>query len=461
MPQNGGTQAVMEENYDEDGMRRVQWAQRKERMQREKRKQMMIRKVSRVALPAAGVILAVLVGIAVKNGGRKEGVEASAAGQEGNGAAGMENGDGTDAKKRGESQPGVREGGQSQGGQADGEEGSAAGGSEAGGKDSAAGGSEAGGGEDSAAGGDKAGGGEDGGAGGSQTGTGESGAGGQTGAGTGGPFAATKLSGEYQTTGETVSAGNDVASSYAILVDVDEGNILMRRDEKSRMNPASMTKVLTLLVAAEHIDNLDDTFTITSEITDYCYVNDCSVAGFEKGDVMTIRDLMYGTILPSGADAALGLAIYVSGSQEAFVELMNEKLEELGLADTAHFTNCMGIYDENHYCTAYDMAVIMENALNNDLCREVMSTRTYTTGPTKRFPNGIDLSNWFLRRIEDKDCGGDVPGGKTGYVAQSQHCAVSYGIDKNGKRYVCVTGNAASKWYCINDHAYMYKRYME
>ena len=131
MPQNGGTEAVMEENYDEDGMRRVQWAQRKERMQREKRKQMMIRKVSRVALPAAGVILAVLVGIAVKNGGRKEGVEASAAGQEGNGAAGMENGDGTDAKKRGENQPGVREDGQSQGGQADGEEGSAAGGGEA------------------------------------------------------------------------------------------------------------------------------------------------------------------------------------------------------------------------------------------------------------------------------------------------------------------------------------------
>ena len=138
--------------------------------------------------------------------------------------------------------------------------------------------------------------------------------------------------------------------------------------------------------------------------------------------------------------------------------MMNAKLKDLGLADTAHFTNCMGIYDQNHYCTVYDMAVIMENAVNNDLCRQVMSSRTYTTSPTKRFPEGIELSNWFLRRIEDKDTGAKVVCGKTGYVVQSGNCAVSYGVDSKGKRYVCATADATSTWRCIEDHAYMYKR---
>ena len=77
-----------------------------------------------------------------------------------------------------------------------------------------------------------------------------------------------------------------------------------------------MTKILTLLVAAEHVTDLDDTFTITREITDYSYSNDCSAVGFDDGETVTVRDLLYGTILPSGADAAAGLAFYVSGSLE-------------------------------------------------------------------------------------------------------------------------------------------------
>ena len=98
--------------------------------------------------------------------------------------------------------------------------------------------------------------------------------------------------------------------------------------------------------------------------------------------------LFYGTILSSGADAALGLATYVAGSQEAFVALMNEKLEELGIADTAHFTNCVGLYDEAHKCTVSDMAVILEAAMDNDLCREVLGARTYETLPTADHPEG-------------------------------------------------------------------------
>ena len=92
-----------------------------------------------------------------------------------------------------------------------------------------------------------------------------------------------------------------------------------------------MTKVLTVLVAAEHITEaeLDDTFTMTIDITDYCYVNGCSVVGLMVDETVPVRELFYGTILSSGADAALGLATYVAGSQEAFVALMNESWRSL------------------------------------------------------------------------------------------------------------------------------------
>lgn len=261
-------------------------------------------------------------------------------------------------------------------------------------------------------------------------------------------------------TEETQHPGTDIASTYAILIDMDKGNIVAEKNAHIRMNPASMTKVLTLLVAAEHLDNLEDTFTITHEITDYSFVNGCSNAGFERDETVTVRDLLYGTILPSGAEAAVGLAVYVSGSQEAFVELMNEKLEELGLAESAHFTNCVGIYDENHYCTVYDMAMIMEAAMDNELCREVLSARTYTTSGTEAHPEGLMLSNWFIRRIEDKDVGGKVLGGKTGYVKESGSCAASYGEDKNGKGYICVSADADSPWICIGDHVQLYQQVM-
>lgn len=262
-------------------------------------------------------------------------------------------------------------------------------------------------------------------------------------------------------TEDTVQPGEDVISKHAILIDLENNTILAQRDASAIINPASMTKILTVLVAAENIgeENLEDTFTITIDITDYSYRNDCSNVGFDVGETVTVRDLLYGTILPSGGDAALGLATYVAGSQEAFVAMMNEKLEELGLSKTAHFTNCIGLYDEEHYCTVYDMAMILEAALDNKLCREVLSAHTYTTSETQQHPEGITISNWFLRRIEDKDTGGEVVCGKTGYVVQSGNCAASYGIDNAGKGYICVTADSTSSWRCIYDHVALYKQF--
>lgn len=268
----------------------------------------------------------------------------------------------------------------------------------------------------------------------------------------------------FEENGDTVTIySENVISSNAILVDESTDTIVASKGAKERISPASMTKVLTVLVAAEHLqeENLDDTFTMTLEITDYAYVNDCSCVGFLNEEEIPVRDLFYGTILPSGADAAVGLAVYTAGSHEAFVEMMNAKLEELGLADTAHFTNCVGLYDKEHYCTVYDMAVIMKAAMQNELCREVLSAHTYTTTPTQKHPEGILLSNWFLRRIEDKDTGGEVLGAKTGYVVQSKNCAVSYGSFAGGTSYICVTAGSTSSWRCIYDHVEIYTKYIQ
>jgi len=268
---------------------------------------------------------------------------------------------------------------------------------------------------------------------------------------------------KFEATSDTVNiSGEEVISSHAILVDVNTDTIVATKGAHDRIIPASMTKVLTALVAAEAIDQeqLNDTFTMTKDITDYAYVNDCSSVGLLDTEVVTVRDLFYGTILPSGGDAAVALATYVAGSQEAFVDLMNAKLEELGLAQSAHFTNCVGIHDENHYCTVYDMAVIMKAAMQNEWCREVLSAHSYTTTPTTQHPEGIIISNWFLRRIEDKDTGGVVVGGKTGYVTESGSCAASYEEIADGTPYICVTVGSSSSWRCIYDHVEIYNRYI-
>ncbi len=254
-------------------------------------------------------------------------------------------------------------------------------------------------------------------------------------------------------------SSEEVLSSYGLLVNLDTGKVVASKDGNVRINPASMTKILTLLVAVENINNLDDTFVMTREIGDFVFSKGCSAVGFEVGEELTIKDLLYGTILPSGADAAMCLAEYVAGSQENFVAMMNAKLDELGLSDTAHFTNCVGVYDENHYCTLLDMAMILKAAEENELCHEVLNARTYLTSPTTEHPDGLQISNWFLRRIEDKDTHGDVVGAKTGFVNESGCCGASYQISNDGTHYICVTADAWSSWRCIYDQVDIYSTY--
>lgn len=256
-----------------------------------------------------------------------------------------------------------------------------------------------------------------------------------------------------------VAGDEDVESSYVVLVNAKTGEIEAQKDPKAVISPASMTKILTVLVAAEHVRDPEDEVTITFPMTDYAYRNECSVAGFAVDETVPVKDLFYGTILPSGGEAAVALATYVAGSHEAFVDMMNDKLDELGLSSTAHFTNCVGLYDEDHHCSVYDMAMILKAAVENDFCREVLSAHTYQTTQTEQNPEGLLLSNWFLRRIEDKDTKGEVIGAKTGFVNESRSCAASYEITESGIPYICVTADAHSSWRCIYDHVAMYSKY--
>lgn len=253
---------------------------------------------------------------------------------------------------------------------------------------------------------------------------------------------------------------DELQSEFAVFAAAESGAILAQKNSDVRLYPASMTKVLTLLVAAEHRDALPDTFTMTREIADYCFVNRCSVVGYVVGEEIPAIELFYGCILCSGADDSLALAQLTAGSQETFVAWMNEKAAELGVAATAHFTNCVGVFDENHYCTARDMAVIFKAALDNELCRTVLSTPVYFSAETAQHNPGQTLSNWFVRRMSIRKTGrATVLCGKTGYVAESGNCAVSYGEDAAGDGYLCVTGNAATQWQTIADHEWLYQQY--
>ena len=254
-----------------------------------------------------------------------------------------------------------------------------------------------------------------------------------------------------------------VKSRFAVVMDAKTGEIFAERSSDTLMNPASMTKVLTLLVAVEGLTREDgswdlDSYTYnTKEISEYCWVNDCSMAWFAVGEWVPVRDLLYGMILPSGADAALMLANYVAGSQEAFVERMNAKARELGLSPGAHFENCVGLYGENHVCTARDMAVIMKAAMDHPVCRTVLGKVYWTTTRTEEHPNGISLSNRFLRLIPRREPILTVIGAKTGYVSQAGNCAVSMARREDGRTFLCVTGKGPGSAQVMRDHAALYR----
>lgn len=250
-----------------------------------------------------------------------------------------------------------------------------------------------------------------------------------------------------------------IKSENGIFIDVKNHTVIAAKNASTRAFPASTTKIMTLLVAVENITDYEQTFKMTYLITNPLHAEGATVAGYISGEVLTVDDLLYGTVLPSGGDAAIGLAEMICGSEEEFVAIMNKKAKELGLKNT-NFENCTGLYSKNHYTTAEDMAVILRAAIKNEKCREVLSTYQYTSSKTRQHPQGIPMQSTLFKHIKgDETEGINIMGGKTGYVGQSGYCIATFGTDDSGNDFVCVTLDAESKWPAFYDHINIYSQY--
>lgn len=252
---------------------------------------------------------------------------------------------------------------------------------------------------------------------------------------------------------------DDINSKYAVLYDCDKKITLAGLNQHERIYPASMTKILTLIVAVENIKDLSKTYAITQSQIDVLYKRDASVVGLERNKPVTARDCLYGLVLPSGADAAVALACMAAGSEEKFAEMMNAKCKELGLVNS-HFTNATGLHDVNQYTTVYEMCKILECAMNNPTCAKVLNTTNYTMkATTKTSPNGISISNNALQKLKKSAPEGiTIMGAKTGFTNNALYCMASCAV-KNGTKYIVVTAKAGSSSDYIKDACTLYTDY--
>ncbi len=251
-----------------------------------------------------------------------------------------------------------------------------------------------------------------------------------------------------------------ITSKYCILVDADKNEIIAGSGYDTKIYPASLTKLLTLLVAVENVEDTKATFKFTDEILDPLIEQDASRVGFEPGEKVTIKDMLYGAILCSGADATSGLAITVAGSEKDFAAMMNEKAKELGMENT-HFTNASGLYDKKHVTTCEDMAILMKAVLANKTCKKIISTETYTTSKTEEHPDGITIDSIVFHNIYSygKDPDFEIGGGKTGYTDESGTLIATY-LEYEGKTYIAVTAKALGQDEPVLDTEYLYHTYV-
>ena len=230
-----------------------------------------------------------------------------------------------------------------------------------------------------------------------------------------------------------------IRSLYGFMLRRSDGGIALDKNSEDIIFPASMTKVMTALVAIEQLPDLDEQIVITPEILSPLYEAGASLAGFEAGESVSVRDLLYGVLLPSGAEACIALAQRIAGSEEGFVALMNEKAAELGLTDT-HFVNCTGLHDDGHYTTCRDTAKMFEAALNNDTFYQIITSDTYTCAPNSYHPEGLTMYGTMFSYLGNPlmDNGALILGGKTGTTDEAGYCLVSFGRYRD-EEYILVT----------------------
>jgi len=243
-----------------------------------------------------------------------------------------------------------------------------------------------------------------------------------------------------------------LSSEKYILYNMNEETILDEKDSKEETNIASLTKIMTVLVAIENIDDFNKEVKITRKMLEDIDW-DVSVTGFEVGDKVTYNDLLYGAMISSGADACNALAISISGSLDDFVKLMNDKVKELNLKNT-NFENVTGLYDNNHYSSAYDVSKILIYALKNKKFKEIFETKEYTT------TNDIKLKSTLVRYNSNKDIS-YINGSKTGYIKKAGYCLASTAT-LNDVDYLFISLNSFSHSKShINDAVTTYTYYDE
>ena len=233
----------------------------------------------------------------------------------------------------------------------------------------------------------------------------------------------------------------EIYSESGIVVRLEDGKVMTQFGQDERIFPASLTKIMTCIIAIEHIEDLEETVVISPERYNELYVQEASMAGFLPGEEARVIDLLYGSILPSGGECSAALAEHAAGSEEKFVELMNEKAEELGMKGT-HYANATGLHDDQQYSTVKDISLLLQYALENDIFREIFCTKSYSVLPTPQHLNGFTFQSSMFRLQDDWTLEeGEIKGGKTGFTDQAGLCLATM-ASVRGEEYIAVTAKA-------------------
>ncbi len=227
--------------------------------------------------------------------------------------------------------------------------------------------------------------------------------------------------------------GPVISAESAMLMDVDTGTVLYAKNIHEKMYPASTTKMLTCLIAAEHLD-LQDTVTFS-----YSAVHDVppdgSNVGMDAGETITVEQCLNGILVGSANECASAIAEKVAGSVEAFTQMMNERAQELGCTES-HFVNANGLFDENHYTSAHDLCLIGRAFFANETLSQVGNTPRYHFVATATQPDDFWITNKH-KLINGEYSYPGVLGGKTGYTSQSKETLVT-GCERGAMKLVCV-----------------------
>lgn len=244
----------------------------------------------------------------------------------------------------------------------------------------------------------------------------------------------------YQTN-NNISKINNIDSKNAILLDYKSGKILAQKNDTSKCYPASLTKIMTTIVAIENLDDLNIKIPIDQKIFDELNNSNASMTGFLPNENVKAKDLLYGIMLPSGAESSIAVADYISGSEDKFVDLMNKKARKIGMKDT-HFENSTGLQDPNHYTTAYDLSILLEYALKNQTFKSIFTAERYSTSPTNVNSTGITFRSTVSEKIQAGGFpSGKIIGGKTGYTENAGLCLASL-LKSDDREYILITTGA-------------------